>query len=237
MVGQDHAGNTSLPQVNHGAREEEQQGEENAEQEHADNTSLPEQKDGAQEDEDTGVEVSGEAMSGRNASSPELRTSRGEKKPAVERSWSQDSHGSGRACPIPRGADLSDLLANLTFDKTDAIEDKLNDKIRKLKARYGRFRSQGCPTDDLGRRLFELSDVFWGQVDNDVRVEAAFVTTDFSQRSSLYPHLAEEVKVYAEKHSSGSLVMAAFTTIGDDTARRLDAMCKKQRADAYNLES
>ncbi|OEL31069.1 hypothetical protein BAE44_0007912 [Dichanthelium oligosanthes] len=233
-----HAGSTSLPQVNHGAHEEEHQGNEDAEQEHVDNTSLSQQKDGAQEDEDTGVVVSGEALPGRNALSRKLRTSKGEKKPAVERSWSQDdtlkilnalvdhaqSHGGALL-------DSSDLLANLTFDKTDANEDKLNDKIRKLKARYRRWCSQGRPTDDLGRRLFELSAVLWSQVDDGVRVEV-----DFSQRSSLYPYLAEEVKVYAETHSSGSLVMAAFTTIGDDKARRLDAMCKKQRVDAYNLE-
>ncbi|CAN6234138.1 unnamed protein product [Urochloa humidicola] len=245
MVEQDHDGITSPLQANDGTHKEKQQGEEVAEQEHAHNTSLPQQNDSAQEDEDTWVEVGGDALPKRNASSPKLCTSEGEKKPVVERSWSQvdefkilttlvehtQSHGGA----LP---DSSDLLVKLTFDKTDANADKLNDKIRKLRTRYHVLSLRGCPTDYRGRRLFELSKVLWGQVNDDVQVDAAFVTRDrdFSQRSSLYPYLAEEVKVYTEKHSSGNLIMAAFTTIADDKARRLDAMCKKQRVDAFNLE-
>ncbi|OEL23342.1 hypothetical protein BAE44_0015643 [Dichanthelium oligosanthes] len=211
MVEQDHAGNTSPPQVNDGAHKDEQQGEEVSEQEHAGNTSVPQQKDGTHENEDTGVE----------------------KKPAVERLWSQADELKILTALVEHA---SDLLAKITFEKSDANEHKIDDKIRKLRAWYHRLHSQGCPTDDLGRRLFELCDILWGQVDDDVRVEAAFFTRDFSQRSSLYPYLAEEVKVYAKTHSSGNLIMAAFTTIGDDTARRLDAMCKKQRVDALNLD-
>ncbi|CAN6219769.1 unnamed protein product [Urochloa humidicola] len=247
MVEQDHAGNISPPQVNNGTHEKEQQGVEIAEQEHADNTSLPQQKDITQENEDTGVVVSGEALPQRNASSRKLCTSDREKKPAIERLWSREDelkiltalveHAQSHGGALP---DSSDLLANLTFDKTDANADKLDDKIRRLRVRYGRLRSksQGLPTDDLDQRLFELSEVLWGQVDDDVKAEAAFVTGDreFSQRSSLYPYLAKEVKVYAERHNSGDVIMAAFTTISDDEARRLDAMCRKQRIDAFNLE-
>ncbi|CAL5034199.1 unnamed protein product [Urochloa decumbens] len=245
MVEQDHDGITSLLQVNDDAHKDKQQGEEVAEQEHAHNASLPQQNDSAQEVEHTGVEVCREALWERNLSSPKLCTSEGEKKPAVERSWSQDDelkiltalveHAQTHGGALP---DSSDLLVKLTFDKTDANADKLNDKIRKLRTRYRRLSSQGRPTDHRGRRLFELSEVLWGQVDDDGQAEATFVTRDreFSQRSSLYPYLAEEVKVYAEKHSSGNSIMAAFTTIADDKARLLDAMCKKQRVDAFNLE-
>ncbi|CAL5061275.1 unnamed protein product [Urochloa decumbens] len=245
MVEQDHARNTTSPQED-SAQEEEQQGEEVAEQEHADNTPLP-QEDSIQDDNDMGVDVSGEALPERNASLPKLCTFDGEKKPAVERSWSREDelkiltalveHAQSHGGALP---DSSDLLANLTFDKTDANADKLDDKIRKLRARYRRLSSkpQGRPTDDLGHRLFELSEVLWGQFGDDVRAEAAFVTGDseFSQRSRLYPYLALEVKVYAETHGSGNLIMEAFTTISDVKARRLDAMCRKQRVDMFNLE-
>ncbi|CAN6206324.1 unnamed protein product [Urochloa humidicola] len=237
MVEQDHAGNISPPHVNDGTNEKEQQGEEIAEQDHADNTSLPRQNDSTLEDNDTGVEVPE-----RNASSPKQK-----KKPAVERSWSREDelkiltalveHAQSHGGALP---DSSDLLANLTFDKTDANADKLDDKIRKLRARYRRLRSksQGRPADDLDRQLFELSEVLWGQVDDDVRTEATFVTgdRDSSQRSSLYPYLAKEVKIFSETHTSGDLIMAAFPTISDDKARRLDAMCRKHRVDAFNLE-
>ncbi|CAL5085158.1 unnamed protein product [Urochloa decumbens] len=245
MVEQDHARNTTSPQED-SSQEEEQQGEEVAEQEQADNTPLP-QEDSTQDDNDMGVDVSGEALPERNASLPKLCTSDGEKKPAVERSWSREDelkiltalveHAQSHGGALP---DSSDLLAKLTFDKTDANADKLDDKIRKLRARYRRLSSkpQGRPTDDLGHRLFELSEVLWGQFDDDVRAEAAFVTGDseFSQRSRLYPYLAREVKVYAETHGSGNLIMEGFTTISDDKARRLDAMCRKQRVDMLNLE-
>ncbi|CAL5084434.1 unnamed protein product [Urochloa decumbens] len=245
MVEQDHARNTTSPQED-SAQEEEQQGEEVAEQEQADNTPLP-QEDSTQDDNDMGVDVSREALPERNASLPKLCTSNGEKKPAVERSWSREDelkiltalveHAQSHGGALP---DSSDLLAKLTFDKTDANADKLDDKIRKLRARYRRLSSkpQSRPTDDLGHRLFELSEVLWGQFDDDVRAEAAFVTGDseFSQRSRLYPYLAREVKVYAETHGSGNLIMEGFTTISDDKARRLDAMCRKQRVDMLNLE-
>ncbi|CAL5036200.1 unnamed protein product [Urochloa decumbens] len=222
-----------------GAHEEEQQGEEIMEHHHAGNISPPQEKD-----EDAGaVVMSSEALSEGDASLPE------QKKAAVERAWSQDdelkilnalveyARSNGGAVP-----DSSHLLANLTFDKADANADKLNDKIRKLKTRYRKLRLQGRPTDNLGRRLFELSAVVWGgqgQGDDDAQAEATFVTNkdgEFSQRWSLYPYLAEEVKVYAKTHNSGDFIMAAFATIDDDTARHLDAMCKKQRADAFNLE-
>ncbi|CAN6234137.1 unnamed protein product [Urochloa humidicola] len=193
-----------------------------------------------EKDEDAGaIEVSSEALSERDASTPE------QKKAAVERSWSQDdelkilnalvehAQSNGGAMAEP-----SHLLASLTFDKADANADKLNDKIRKLKTRYGKLRLKGKPTDNLGRRLFELSGILWGgqgQRDVDVQAEAAS-TMELSQRSSLYPYLAEEVKVYAKTHAYGDFIMAAFATIDDDTARHLDAMCRKQRVDAFNLE-
>ncbi|KAF8645682.1 hypothetical protein HU200_066128 [Digitaria exilis] len=243
MVEQGHAGNTSPPQMEDGAEEEEQEIEEVAE--HAENTSLPQLKDGAHEDGDMGVEVSVEALLERNTSSPKISTSEGDKKLAVERSWSQDDelkilralveHAKSHEGALPYSSDLVD---NLTFDKTDANAGNLNDKIRKLRARYRRLCLKGHPTDDIGRRLFDLSAVLWGQGDNDVQVDTTFVSgdRDFTQLSSLYPYLAEEVKVYAEKHSSGNLILAAFPTIGDATARQLDAMCKKQRHDTFNLE-
>ncbi|KAF8720725.1 hypothetical protein HU200_023628 [Digitaria exilis] len=239
-VEQGHSGNTSPPQMEDDTEEEEQEVAE-----HAENTSLPKQKDGAHEDGDMGVKVSVEALSERSASSPKIPSSEGEKKPAVELSWSWADelkilttlveHARSHGVALP---DSTDLVANLTFDKTDANADKLSDKIRKLKARYHKLSSKGRPTDDIGSRLFDLSVVPWGQDDNDVQVEETFVTgdRDFTQQSSLYPYLAEEVKVYAEKHSSGHLILAAFPTIGDDTARQLDAMCKKQRLAAFNLE-
>jgi hypothetical protein len=55
--------------------------------------------------------------------------------------------------------DASHLLANLTFDKTDANEEKLTDKIRKLRARYRRSLSHGCPSGGLSRQLFKLSKI------------------------------------------------------------------------------
>ncbi|KAK8448327.1 hypothetical protein SEVIR_7G028201v4 [Setaria viridis] len=215
----------------------------------AGNTLPPQEKDGAQEDkqhgegkEDEGLEVSSEALSERDASSPKPCSSEEEKKPAVERSWSKDDelkilHALVEHAQSHHGAqpDSSHLLANLTFDKIDANADKLNDKIRKLRTRYRRWCLQGCPTDNLGGRLFELSAILWGQGDDDVQVEATS-TKEFSQRSSLYPYLAEEVKAYAETHTSGDLVMAAFATIGHDKARHLDAMCKQQRVDSFKLE-
>ncbi|KAF8723362.1 hypothetical protein HU200_021887 [Digitaria exilis] len=222
-VEQGHSGNTSPPQMEDDTEEEEQEVAE-----HAENTSLPQQKDGAHEDGDMG-------LSERSASSRKISSSEGEKKPAVELSWSRADelkilttlveHARSHGGALP---DSTDLVANLTFDKTDANADKLSDKIRKRRARYRKLSSKGRPTDDIGSRLFDLSVVLWGQDDNDVQVEETFVTgdRDFTQQSSLYPYLAEEVKVYAEKHSSGHLILAAFPTIGDDTARQLDAMCK-----------
>ena len=130
--------------------------------------------------------------------------------------------------------DSSHLLANLTFDKTDANEEKLTDKIRKLRTWYRKILVQGCPSDDLGRRLFKLSEILWGQVDEDERVEPT--SRDFSVLSKLYPHLAKEVKAYAETHSSGDLIMAMFMTIGDEKARNLDAKCKNQHIEAFKLE-
>ncbi|KAF8720739.1 hypothetical protein HU200_023645 [Digitaria exilis] len=257
-VEQGHAGNTSPPQMEDDTEEAPQMEDDTEEEEqevaeHAENTSLPQQKDGAHEDGDMGVEVSDEALPERSASSPKISSSEGEKKPAVGRSWSQADelkilttlveHARSQGGALP---DSTDLVANLTFDKTDANADKLSDKIRKLRARYHKLSSKGRPTDDIGSRLFDLSVVLWGQDDDDVQVEETFVTgdrdftqqgdRDFTQQSSLYPYLAEEVKVYAEKHSSGHLILAAFPTIGDDTSRQLDAMCKKQRLDAFKLE-
>nr|CAZ96179.1 putative tyrosine specific protein phosphatase (module) [Saccharum hybrid cultivar R570] len=169
------------------------------------------------------------------------RSSETEKKPAVERSWSYDDelkilnalvvHAQSHNGALP---DSSHLLANLTFDKIDATEDKLTDKIRKLRRRYCRFLLQGCPSDDLSRRLFKLSEILWGQADEDERVEPT--CRDFSVLSKLYPHLAKEVKAYAETHSSGDLIMAMFMTIGDEKARDLDAKCKKQHIEAFKLE-
>ncbi|KAF8720078.1 hypothetical protein HU200_024852 [Digitaria exilis] len=243
MVEQGHAGNTSPPQMVDSAEEGEHEVGEVAE--HAEDTSLPQQKDGAHEDGDMGVEVSDESLLERIASSSNISTSDGEKKPALEQSWSQDDelkiltalveHAQSHGGALP---DSSDLVATLTFDKTNANEDKLNDKIRKLRAWYHRLSSKGRPKDDIGRRLFDLSVVLWGQVGNDVQVDTTFVTgdRDFTRLSSLYPYLAEEVKVYAEKHSSGNLILAAFPTIGDRMARQLDAMCKKQRLDAFKVE-
>jgi hypothetical protein len=97
-------------------------------------------------------------------------------------------------------------LANLTFDKTDANEEKLTDKIRKLRTPYHKMLVRGCPSDDLGCRLFKLSEILWGQVDEDERVEPT--SRDFSVQSKLYLHLAKEVKTYAQTHSSGDLIMA-----------------------------
>jgi len=169
------------------------------------------------------------------------RSSETEKKPAVERSWSYDDelkilnalvvHAKSHNGALP---DSSQLLANLTFDKTDANEEKLTDKIRKLRTRYRKILVQGCPSDDLGRRLFKLSEILWGQVDEDERVEPT--SRDFSVLSKLYPHLAKEVKAYDEPHSSGDLIMAMFMTIGDEKARDLDAKCKKQHIEAFKLE-
>ncbi|XP_062198601.1 uncharacterized protein LOC133901307 [Phragmites australis] len=74
------------------------------------------------------------------------------------------------------------------------------------------------------------------QVDDDEQAKATFVRREFSELSRLYPDLAKEVKGYAHAHSSGELIMAAFETIGDDAAHDLDARCKKQRIDMFNLE-
>ncbi|CAD6248274.1 unnamed protein product [Miscanthus lutarioriparius] len=208
------------PQDEHRALEEEQQEKKITEQDHADDTSPPHDKD-------------------KDMHKP--RSSETEKKPAVERSWSYDDelkilnalvvHAQSHNGALP---DSSHLLANLTFDKIDATEDKLTDKIRKLRRRYCRFLLQGCPSDDLSRQLFKLSEILWGQADEDERVEPT--SRDFSVLSKLYPHLAKEVKAYTETHSSGDLIMAMFMTIGDEKARDLDAKCKKQHIEAFKLE-
>jgi len=183
--------------------------------------------------------VNGKALQERNPPSTKPHSS--QKKPAVERSWSYNDelkilnalvvHAKSHNGALP---DSSHLLANLTFDKTDANEEKLTDKIRKLRTRYRKILVQGCPSDDLARRLFKLSEILWGQVDEDERVEPT--SRDFSVLSKLYPHLAKEVKAYAETHSSGDLIMAMFMTIGDEKARDLDAKCKKQQIEAFKLE-
>jgi hypothetical protein len=211
----------------------------------AGNSLPPQQKNGTQEDEQHGEDNEDEgleAVSERLASSPKACSFEEEKKAAAERSWSKDDelkilqalvdHAQSHSGVLP---DSSHLFANLTFDKIDANADKLDDKIRKLRTRYRRWCLQGCPTDNLSGQLFELSTNLWGQGDVDVQVETKS-TEELSQRSSLYPYLAEEVKAYAERHTSGGLVMAGFTAVGDDMARHLDAMCKKQRVDSFKLE-
>ncbi|CAD6238405.1 unnamed protein product [Miscanthus lutarioriparius] len=127
--------------------------------------------------------------------------------------------------------DSSHLLANLTFDKTDANDDKHTDNIRKLRTRYCRVLLQDYPSDD---QLFKLSKILWAQADEDEWVEPT--SRDFGVLSKLYPHLAKEVKAYVETHISGDLIMATFMTIGDEKARHLDAKCKKQQIEAFKLE-
>nr|AIW39793.1 putative tyrosine-specific protein phosphatase-like protein [Saccharum officinarum] len=233
--------NTSPSQDEHRARKELQQEKKITEQDHAGDTSPPHDKD---KDKDMHKPRSAGDTSPPHDKDKDMhkpRSSETEKKPAVERSWSYDDelkilnalvvHAQSHNGALP---DSSHLLANLTFDKIDATEDKLTDKIRKLRRRYCRFLLQGCPSDDLSRRLFKLSEILWGQADEDERVEPT--CRDFSVLSKLYPHLAKEVKAYAETHSSGDLIMAMFMTIGDEKARDLDAKCKKQHIEAFKLE-
>ncbi|XP_066345756.1 nucleolin 2-like [Miscanthus floridulus] len=241
VANQEHADDTSPPKDNHSVDEGEQQGEGILQQEQPSDTSPSQEENRAQEDEETGAQVNGKALQERNPPSTKPHSSQTEKKPAVERSWSYDDelkilnalvvHAKSHNGALP---DSSHLLANLTFDKTDANEEKLTDKIRKLRTWYRKILVQGCPSDDLGRRLFKLSEILWGQVDEDERVEPT--SRDFSVLSKLYPHLAKEVKAYAETHSSRDLIMAMFMTIGDEKARDLDAKCKKQQIEAFKLE-
>lgn len=238
---QEHADDTSPAEDNHSVDEEEQQVEPIPQQEQPNDTSPPQEKNRAQEDEETRAQVNGKALEGRNAPSTKLRSFESEKKPAVERSWSYDDelkilnalveHAQSHNGSLP---DSSHVLANLTFDKIDANEDKLTDKIRKLRTRYRRWLLQGCTPSVSGSQLFKLSEILWGQADEDEQVEPT--SRDFSVVSKLYPHLAKEVKAYAETHSSGDLIMGMVMTICDKKARDLDAKCKKQQIETFKLE-
>uniref|UniRef100_A0A0A9ERY3 Uncharacterized protein n=1 Tax=Arundo donax TaxID=35708 RepID=A0A0A9ERY3_ARUDO len=76
-----------------------------------------------------------------------------------------------------------------------------------------------------------------GRVDEGAQAKATNVRREFSELSRLYPYLAEDVKEYADTHSCGKLIKAAFEIIDDKEARYLDARCKKLRVDRLNFEA
>ncbi|CAD6261504.1 unnamed protein product [Miscanthus lutarioriparius] len=199
-----------------------------------DTPSLP---DIAQEDEHNGRETAEQEQEQSSTSPPEVEH-RAREEEQQEKKIIEQEHASDTSPPhdkdmhIVHGEQQQEKeVANQEHaDDTSPPKDnhrEARDKIRKLRTRYRKILVQGC-------RMFKLSEILWGQVDEDERVEPT--SRDFSVLSKLYPHLAKEVKAYAETHSSGDLIMAMFMTIGDEKARDLDAKCKKQQIEAFKLE-
>lgn len=222
--------------------EDEEDGEEEEEQEEdGEEEDMGEEESESDEEEEEAPQPEAARKQKAEANGGKLPPSSKDKKP-FERAWSKDDeirilqalaahrreHGT-----LPQVEDLEAALAG-KLDNSNYGRKELAGKLSTLKASYNRtLKKVDPPSDDTGRRIFDLSKEVWGGSDKPAPANGT-VPSDFGEMCMMYPYLGEELK--AVERTYPGLFKRAFSKIDSGKARDLDQKVKKLRVRVMKLE-